>query len=352
MIGDGKLCTDYFMNHMMTNGKEFNQGRINLTDQRVNEQYVRPENGYKRHSANKSARKGCRETITAYQNSNNFQRPFVMKRSHSMTDLTNEYRKIGQARIDQSNEYINNGFTNSIRTSNRSQITVGKMPCSRYVHRSGSLKNFKMPTTEGVRRILSREEINLTNSLRTNNAHITSPNNNLKSLVSFDPKSKILLRIHNHIDDDADVGDSCDREDSNTYHQRQQQQRQKQQKQQQQRISGKTSSTRAAEHMQHQNSKYSSMNNLVTICQPNDLNFGFIAADNNGYYNLNSFDQNCNQRSSNSLRPRSICYSKYGDDILYNGRKECNYEKSSAIDHPKSSIISGVSTFNSNDFLV
>ncbi|EJW77378.1 hypothetical protein WUBG_11713, partial [Wuchereria bancrofti] len=29
-------------------------------------------------------------------------------------------------------------------------------------------------------------------------------NSNLKSLVSFDPKSNVLLRIHNHIDNDDD----------------------------------------------------------------------------------------------------------------------------------------------------
>uniref|UniRef100_A0A1I7VC18 CPSF_A domain-containing protein n=1 Tax=Loa loa TaxID=7209 RepID=A0A1I7VC18_LOALO len=89
--------------------------------------------------------------------------------------------------------------------------------------------------------------INLADNFRTNNDCANSANNNLKSLVSFDPKSNILLRIHNHIDDDDDVDDDGDRNDKyfiilmlfNNIDNRQQQTTTTQQQQhQQQRISG------------------------------------------------------------------------------------------------------------------
>uniref|UniRef100_A0A0R3S0V9 YKR005C-like protein n=1 Tax=Elaeophora elaphi TaxID=1147741 RepID=A0A0R3S0V9_9BILA len=209
------------MSHTITSDKGFkfySQGRISLTDRGVNEQCVRPENGYKRHSAKKPVRKGCRETITALQNSNSFQKPFVMNRSQSMTDLGNECREIAQSCSKQNVASMNNGTIHLIHASNSSQMPTTKMTTnSGCVYRSGSLKNFKMPTTEGVRRILSREKINLADNFRTNNVRTNSPNNNLKSLVSFDPKSNVLLRIHNHIDDDDD-DDDYDRNDSSTHH--------------------------------------------------------------------------------------------------------------------------------------
>lgn len=68
------------------------------------------------------------------------------------------------------------------------------------------------------------------------------------------------------------------------------------------------------EQIQYQNSKYPSINNFLTIYQPNDLIFGFSATDSNAYYNLISFGQNYNQRSSNS--PLPIWYTEYGDDIM------------------------------------
>lgn len=68
-------------------------------------------------------------------------------------------------------------------------------------------------------------QINLADNLRAHNSHTISPNNNLKSLVSFNPKSNVLLRIHNHIDNDDD---DC-HDDKNTYHHYHQQQQQQQQ---------------------------------------------------------------------------------------------------------------------------
>lgn len=71
---------------------------------------------------------------------------------------------INQIRISKNSssfyEYNILGLTNTIHATNRSQIATTKtMTSSSCVNRSGSLKNFKMPTTEGVRRILSREEV-------------------------------------------------------------------------------------------------------------------------------------------------------------------------------------------------
>lgn len=58
-------------------------------------------------------------------------------------------------------------------------------------------------------------QINLVDNFPPNNICANLPNNNLKSLVSFDPKSNILLRIHNHIDDDNDDFDN--KNDNSTY---------------------------------------------------------------------------------------------------------------------------------------
>lgn len=73
------------------------------------------------------------------------------------------YLIIDQIRITKnsspSNVWKISDHTDLIHPSNRSQITRTKMTSSGAVYRCGSLKNFKIPTTEGVRRILSREEV-------------------------------------------------------------------------------------------------------------------------------------------------------------------------------------------------
>ncbi|MCP9262189.1 hypothetical protein DINM_005477 [Dirofilaria immitis] len=248
--------------------QKYSKEILNLTDQAANEQqYAKPENVYIRNSAKNSSRKYYKETIAVHQNPNNFQKPFIMKRSQSMTNL----------KIEESNELINNGInfnlkpslTNMIPKSKGSQIAAEKnterTTNSGCVCRTGSLKNFTVPTTEGVRRILSHEEINLIDNFRTNNALTNSTNGNLKSLVSFDPKSNILLRIHNHIDNDDDDDDGSYR------------------------------------YLQH---------NDNNIRYPNNYSIK------NVYYDHTSSVRSYNHISSNSLRQQPIWYSRYGDDIM------------------------------------
>lgn len=70
-------------------------------------------------------------------------------------DITNSIHNL----IIQSHQRDTSGLTNLTYTPNRSRVTTAKLTNSEHVCRSGSLKNFKMPTTEGVRRIFSREEV-------------------------------------------------------------------------------------------------------------------------------------------------------------------------------------------------
>ncbi|VDN84593.1 unnamed protein product [Brugia pahangi] len=332
MTTDEKFCADrYFMSATFNNSKKYNQEYskegINSINQAINEQCARPKNGYIRHSAKKSARKGYKETISAYKNLNNFQKPFTIKRSQSMTDLGCNCQQIGHIHNQQTYEPINKDVTNA------SKATGILMTNSGCVYRSGSLKNFKMPTTEGVRRILSREEINLAGSYRAKNTCANSPNSNLKSLVSFDPKSNVLLRIHNHIDDDDDdyndnITDNIDTTRRHHHHPPQQQQ---------QKILAQ-----AVEQIPHQNVKYSPMTNFLTTYQPKDLIIDC--------YNLTSYDQ----MPSNLSPRRSVRSSKHNDkNAMYDKKEQCrSTEKSSAIDHQKSTNAFDIPIFNSNNFLV
>ncbi|KAK6104970.1 NaK-Atpase Interacting family protein [Brugia pahangi] len=332
MTTDEKFCADrYFMSATFNNSKKYNQEYskegINSINQAINEQCARPKNGYIRHSAKKSARKGYKETISAYKNLNNFQKPFTIKRSQSMTDLGCNCQQIGHIHNQQAYEPINKDVTNA------SKATGILMTNSGCVYRSGSLKNFKMPTTEGVRRILSREEINLAGSYRAKNTCANSPNTNLKSLVSFDPKSNVLLRIHNHIDDDDDdyndnITDNIDTTRRHHHHPPQQQQ---------QKILAQV-----VEQIPHQNVKYSPMTNFLTTYQPKDLIIDC--------YNLTSYDQ----MPSNLSPRRSVRSSKHNDkNAMYDKKEQCrSTEKSSAIDHQKSTNAFDIPIFNSNNFLV
>uniref|UniRef100_A0A1I8ES84 Sodium/potassium-transporting ATPase subunit beta-1-interacting protein n=1 Tax=Wuchereria bancrofti TaxID=6293 RepID=A0A1I8ES84_WUCBA len=277
---DEKFCADhYFMSATLNNSKDYNQEYskegIHSINQAINEQCVRPKNGYIRHSAKKSARKG---TIIAYKNLNNFQKPISIKRSQSMTDLGSNCQQIGHIHNQQTYEPINKDVTNASKATG---IMMTNLGC---VYRSGSLKNFKMPTTEGVRRILSREEINLAGSFRTKNACANSPNMSLIKVV---------------------------------------------------------------EQMPHQSVKYSPMTNFLTTYQPNDLIIGFTA---NGCYDLTSYGQ----MSPNLPQRQFVRYSKDNDkNAMYDKRERCrSMEKSSTIDHQKSTNTSDIPIFNSNNFLV
>ncbi|VDO45518.1 unnamed protein product [Onchocerca flexuosa] len=155
MITNGEFRTNHFMSDEMNNNKEYNQGYskkiFNLIGRGANE-YAKPENGYVRNSAKKSSKKCYNEVITGYRNPDSFQKPFVTKRSQSMIDLENECQKMGHI-------LIQDGLTNIFPTLKKSQITTGKATSLGCVCRTESLKSFKMPTTEGVRRILSHEEV-------------------------------------------------------------------------------------------------------------------------------------------------------------------------------------------------
>ncbi|VDM12950.1 unnamed protein product [Wuchereria bancrofti] len=254
---DEKFCADhYFMSATLNNSKDYNQEYskegIHSINQAINEQCVRPKNGYIRHSAKKSARKG---TIIAYKNLNNFQKPISIKRSQSMTDLGNNCQQIGHIHNQQTYEPINKDVTNASKATG---IMMTNLGC---VYRSGSLKSFKMPTTEGVRRILSREEV--------------------------------------------------------------------------------------VEQMPHQSVKYSPMTNFLTTYQPNDLIIGFTA---NGCYDLTSYGQ----MSPNLPQRQFVRYSKDNDkNAMYDKRERCrSMEKSSTIDHQKSTNTSDIPIFNINNFLV
>ncbi|VDK77700.1 unnamed protein product [Litomosoides sigmodontis] len=320
--------------------RDFNksQGRASLIDQEANKQYVGPGNIYKRHSVKQYTRKGCSEAASAHQNPNNFQKLSVVKCSRSMTDLASECREMGQTSGGKDHQPIS--ITNLIYAANRSRVTATKSANSEHVHRSGSLKSFKMPTTEGIRRIFSREEINLADNLRT-----VPTNSNLKSLVSFDPKSNVLLRIHKHVDDDGDDDDyDCygDRGDDSTGHELQQQQQRKPR--------NNPSIVEAVEQIPYQNSKYPlSINNLSTTCRLNNLTFRFTDTDNNGCHNPTSFGKNCNQRSLNFPKRQPIWYTNTCDYTMCDGRKQRSVEKPSVIDCAKSAIRSGL---NSDDFFV
>ncbi|OZC05903.1 hypothetical protein X798_07119, partial [Onchocerca flexuosa] len=135
MITNGEFRTNHFMSDEMNNNKEYNQGYskkiFNLIGRGANE-YAKPENGYQKIISSK--------------------KPFVTKRSQSMIDLENECQKMGHI-------LIQDGLTNIFPTLKKSQITTGKATSLGCVCRTESLKSFKMPTTEGVRRILSHEEV-------------------------------------------------------------------------------------------------------------------------------------------------------------------------------------------------
>ncbi|VDM93054.1 unnamed protein product [Onchocerca ochengi] len=333
------LSSNVLGGKMFTDCQGYSKKIFNLIGRGANE-YARPENGYIRNSAEKPFKKCHKEVITAGRNPHNFQKPFVAKRSQSMIDLENECQKMGRILIQGS-------LTNMFPTSEGSQITTDRATNLGCVCRTESFKSFKMPTTEGVRQILSREEANLIDHLRTNNALKNSSNSNLKSLVSFDPKSNVLLRIHNHIDDDDDDDDNNGNDNDRNCHtdliQRY--------LQQQQRISKQILSVGTAEQIQQQNLKCSSANNALANCQSNELTFDFTNMINNEYYGLTSFSKNCNHKSPNFLRQQPI-YSKYGEDIMCDGTKQYIANKPSSIDHPKSQIISNIPIFNSSDFLV
>ncbi|VDO75831.1 unnamed protein product, partial [Onchocerca flexuosa] len=106
-----------------------------------------------------------------------------------------------------------------------------------------------------------------------------------------------------------------------------------------------------AEQSQQQNLQYLYRNNALANCQSDELTFGFTSIRSNECYDLTDFNKNCNHKSPNFLQQQPI-YSKYGDDIMYNGTNQYLANEPSSIDHPKSQIISDIPIFNSSDFLV
>uniref|UniRef100_A0A0M3K1H6 Serine-rich adhesin for platelets n=1 Tax=Anisakis simplex TaxID=6269 RepID=A0A0M3K1H6_ANISI len=69
--------------------------------------------------------------------------------------------------------------------------------------RSGSMKSFKLPATEGVRRMLSHEQVlSASSALGDRSTSQRCSASNLTSLVSFDPKSNTLIRVREHFGDE------------------------------------------------------------------------------------------------------------------------------------------------------
>uniref|UniRef100_A0A915B4X3 Sodium/potassium-transporting ATPase subunit beta-1-interacting protein n=1 Tax=Parascaris univalens TaxID=6257 RepID=A0A915B4X3_PARUN len=77
-------------------------------------------------------------------------------------------------------------------------------PYARPKARTGSIKSFKLAATEGVRRILSHEQVASSSGVGDRSSAQHFSGNNLTSLVSFDPKSNTLIRVREHVDDETD----------------------------------------------------------------------------------------------------------------------------------------------------
>ncbi|VDM40893.1 unnamed protein product [Toxocara canis] len=72
--------------------------------------------------------------------------------------------------------------------------------------RTGSIKSFKLAATEGVRRMLSHEQLAASSALGDRTSSQRCSGSNLTSLVSFDPKSNTLIRVREHVDEETDDG--------------------------------------------------------------------------------------------------------------------------------------------------
>ncbi|VDD88746.1 unnamed protein product [Enterobius vermicularis] len=151
---------------------------------------VRPEGGYIRQSARKHRVKSS-HLVGFLKAAENF-RPDI-----SNPDLSSRERS---PRNGTNKEQLYNFKTDFLGDD----WNEYEDPYSRPRVRSGSVRSFKMPTTQNVRRMLSHEHLATNCLVDERGSRQRSSINNLTSLVSFDPKSNTLIRVREHIGDQSD----------------------------------------------------------------------------------------------------------------------------------------------------
>uniref|UniRef100_A0A0M3IGT4 Uncharacterized protein n=1 Tax=Ascaris lumbricoides TaxID=6252 RepID=A0A0M3IGT4_ASCLU len=160
---------------------------------------ARPQNGYIRQSARRPRVKAPRPPSCASA--------IYQQRSGESDD----YSAATTVEIGNSN----NGrlSRNSCRDASNRRARSGYLdedwsdyedPYARPKARTGSIKSFKLAATEGVRRILSHEQVASSSGVGDRSSAQRFSGNNLTSLVSFDPKSNTLIRVREHVEDETD----------------------------------------------------------------------------------------------------------------------------------------------------
>lgn len=351
-----RLSTDHpvgIANHHNGHRQEYLNNSIYKSCDRETEKPSNSHENYIQHSAQKPARKSCQHAAVSHISTENLPEQFSVKNCYSMSDLAEERREMKLLRC-RSIEANCNGSEEIINSSYPPKPAIATNTV-RNVYRAGSLKSFKMPTTEGVRRILSREEIFGIRDFQTNDSTMDrhSTSSNLKSLVSFDPKSNVLIRVQNHVDDDTD--------DDNAY-QVGNTQRRRQQEQQKQRFFGQTQSISVLGRNTPPDSGHPSSSSTSSY-PPNEHGTNFIGVNGARYYDPALSSQRQIDYTPISSRKEPLRYHRYGVVATNTGprgsdREELRKLPGVSAGHPESEIRSSdyqhssLPVINSNSLLV